>query len=191
VVELGDECGERVDPGADLRDLRGVERVERLGEHRAAPAARGVGACLRGRAQAEPADAPVVRVRRADDEPERDEPGDDRRDRVGGQPQVAGDLGDRAPRVPADQQDQLSEQECTSSQPGSLCVPNEILANGPFPACTANSVILGNYTGVCLSDCLDFGIQGVALAKGSCSSGFTCAPCEQFGQPTGAPGCPP
>jgi hypothetical protein len=92
--------------------------------------------------------------------------------------------------IPADQQGQLSAKECDQAQPGSLCVPNEILANGPFPTCTANSIILGNYTGVCLSDCLDFGIQGVALAKGSCSSGFTCAPCEQFGQPTGAPGCP-
>lgn len=92
--------------------------------------------------------------------------------------------------IPADQQDQLSEQECEAAQPGSLCVPNEILADGPFPTCTASSFLLGNYSGVCLSDCLDFGIQGLALARGSCAQGFTCAPCVQNGQPTGAPGCP-
>jgi hypothetical protein len=96
-----------------------------------------------------------------------------------------------ATAIPDDQEDQLSEQECEDSSPGSLCVPNEIIANGPFPACSANSFILGNYTGVCLSDCLDFGFQGIALARGNCQSGFKCAPCEQNGQPTGAPGCPP
>jgi len=92
--------------------------------------------------------------------------------------------------IPADQQDQLSEQECKNDQPGSLCVPDEILNDGPFPACSGNN-ILGNYTGVCLSSCLDFGIQGIVLDRGTCSSGFKCAPCTSFGQPTGAPGCPP
>lgn len=70
-------------------------------------------------------------------------------------------------------------------------MPTEILNDGPFPACTASSLILGGYTGVCLSDCLDFGIQGIALAKGSCAANFKCVPCTQGGQPTGAPGCPP
>ncbi len=96
-----------------------------------------------------------------------------------------------ATSIPDDQEDQLSEQECQDTAAGSLCVPNEIIANGPFPTCSANSFLLGNYTGVCLSDCLDFGIQGIALAKGNCQSNFKCAPCEQNGQPTGAPGCPP
>jgi len=96
-----------------------------------------------------------------------------------------------ATSIPDDQEDQLSEQECADTSAGSLCVPNEIIANGPFPTCSANSFLLGNYTGVCLSTCLDFGIQGVALAKGNCQSGFKCAPCTQNGQPTGAPGCPP
>lgn len=96
-----------------------------------------------------------------------------------------------AATIPDDQEGQLDEQECRDSAPGSLCVPNEIIANGPFPACSARSFILGDYTGVCLSNCLDFGIQGLALARGSCDSGFKCAPCEQDGQPTGAPGCPP
>jgi len=96
-----------------------------------------------------------------------------------------------ASSIPDAQEEQLSEQECEDDAPGALCVPNEIIANGPFPACEADSFILGDYTGVCLSTCLDFGIQGIALAKGNCQSGFKCAPCEQNGQPTGAPGCPP
>ena len=94
--------------------------------------------------------------------------------------------------VPADQQDQLEQDSCEDLQEDAfLCVPVEILADGPFPTCSADSFILGDYTGVCLSDCLDFGIQGLALARGSCGSGFKCAPCERDGAPTGAPGCPP
>jgi len=93
--------------------------------------------------------------------------------------------------IPDDQEGNLSEQECADAQPGSLCVPNEIITNGPFPTCNASAFPIGNYTGVCLSDCLDFGIQGLVIARGSCDSGFKCAPCETFGQPTGAPGCPP
>ncbi len=93
-----------------------------------------------------------------------------------------------ASAIPDDQEDQLSQDDCTDAE---LCVPTQILNDGPFPACTANSFILGNYSGVCLSDCLDFGIQGVALARGTCASHDKCAPCTQNGQPTGAPGCPP
>ncbi len=93
-----------------------------------------------------------------------------------------------ASAIPDAQEDQLDRDSCTSAE---LCVPTEILNDGPFPACTANSLILGSYTGVCLSDCLDFGIQGLALARGSCANDFKCAPCMQNGQPTGAPGCPP
>jgi hypothetical protein len=92
-----------------------------------------------------------------------------------------------ATSVPDDQEGNLSQQECDD---GALCVPDQILANGPFTTCSAHSFLLGDYTGVCLSSCLDFGIQGAALARGNCDSDFTCAPCEQFGQPTGAPGCP-
>lgn len=93
--------------------------------------------------------------------------------------------------IPADQQDQLDEQECEDDAPGSLCVPTEIIANGPFPTCAADSFILGDYTGVCLSDCLDFGLQGLALERGSCNNDYTCAPCILNSAPTGAPGCPP
>ena len=93
-----------------------------------------------------------------------------------------------ASAVPDDQEDQLEQDTCGDAD---VCVPNEILNDGPFPTCNANSLILGNYTGVCLSDCLDFGIQGIALARGNCQANFKCAPCTQNGQPTGAPGCPP
>ncbi len=94
-----------------------------------------------------------------------------------------------ASSIPDDQESQLSDQECKTEQPGSLCVPDEIINNGPFPTCNASG-LLGDYSGVCLSDCLDFGFLGLGLSQGSCSNGFTCAPCTQFGQPTGAPGCP-
>jgi hypothetical protein len=94
--------------------------------------------------------------------------------------------------VPPDQTDQLDEQECEDLAEGAYyCVPTEIILDGPFPTCEASSFLLGDYTGVCLSDCLDFGLQGLALARGTCDSDYKCAPCEQGGEPTGAPGCPP
>jgi hypothetical protein len=89
--------------------------------------------------------------------------------------------------IPDDQEDNLSQDSCADTN---LCVPDQILLDQAIPTCTANSFILGNYSGVCLSDCFDFGIQGIALARGTCASSFKCAPCEQNGQPTGAPGCP-
>jgi hypothetical protein len=90
--------------------------------------------------------------------------------------------------IPDAQEDNLDDDSCAT---GNLCVPDQILLNQTIPTCTANSLILGNYTGVCLSDCFSFGIQGLALSRGSCASNFKCAPCTQNGQPTGAPGCPP
>jgi hypothetical protein len=95
--------------------------------------------------------------------------------------------------IPEDQQGQLGEEECEDlTAEADLCVPNEILAGGPFPACAASGFLSGDYTGVCLSDCLSFGIQGLALAQGNCSDDYTCAPCISplSGEPTGAPGCP-
>jgi hypothetical protein len=89
--------------------------------------------------------------------------------------------------IPDAQEDNLEEDSCTE---GNLCVPDQILTNQTIATCTANSFILGNYTGVCLSDCFSFGIQGLALSRGSCASNYKCAPCTQNGEPTGAPGCP-
>jgi hypothetical protein len=90
--------------------------------------------------------------------------------------------------IPDEQEDNLDDDSCND---GNLCVPDQILLNQTIPTCTASSIILGDYTGVCLSDCFSFGIQGLALSRGSCASNYKCAPCTQNGQPTGAPGCPP
>jgi hypothetical protein len=106
---------------------------------------------------------------------------------------------DRARCVPRElvddqQAENLEEQECEDlAEDAYYCVPNELLLGETPPSCTANSWLIGSYSGVCLSDCLDFGIQGIALAGGSCDDGFKCAPCVDptSGQPTGAPGCPP
>jgi hypothetical protein len=89
--------------------------------------------------------------------------------------------------IPDDQEDNLDQDSCADTN---LCVPDQILLGQTIPTCTASSLLLGSYSGVCLSDCFSFGIQGLALARGSCQSGFKCAPCVQNGQPTGAPGCP-
>lgn len=89
--------------------------------------------------------------------------------------------------IPDEQEGNLDQDSCAAQN---LCVPDQILLDQPIPTCTANSFILGNYSGVCLSDCFSFGIQGIALARGTCASNYTCAPCTQNGQPTGAPGCP-
>jgi hypothetical protein len=96
-----------------------------------------------------------------------------------------------ATSIPDDQEGNLDDGDDACVEDVELCVPDQILNNGPFTTCTANSFILGNYTGVCLSDCLEFGLQGIALARGSCMNDHKCAPCTQNGQPTGAPGCPP
>lgn len=74
-----------------------------------------------------------------------------------------------------------------------LCVPTENLQPDFKPkACSAFNLLAGNYTGVCLSDCLSFGIQGLAISRGDCDSDHKCAPCTNplTGKPTGAPGCP-
>ncbi len=94
--------------------------------------------------------------------------------------------------IPSSEQSNLSQDSCATG--AGLCVPSEMLSLSTFkPAtCTATGFLVGNYTGVCLSDCLSFGIQGIALAQGTCSDEHTCAPCKNplSGQPTGAPGCP-
>jgi hypothetical protein len=94
--------------------------------------------------------------------------------------------------IPQALQSNLDEDVCVEN--AELCVPKEHLnpAYKP-PACTANSLLIGSYSGVCLSDCLKLGIQGLALARGSCQRDYKCAPCVNplTGQPSGAPGCPP
>ena len=93
--------------------------------------------------------------------------------------------------IPQSLQKNLSNDSCNNN--GDLCVPTENLsASFTPPACTASNLLSGNYSGVCLSDCLDFGIQGLAISRGTCDDLHKCAPCKNplTGQPTGAPGCP-
>lgn len=96
--------------------------------------------------------------------------------------------------VPASQQGNLDDDDGTCAEGSELCVPNEMLQpNFKGPACTGSSLLTGDYTGVCLSDCLHFGfIQSLGISRGSCTKGFKCAPCTNplTGQATGAPGCP-
>ena len=93
--------------------------------------------------------------------------------------------------IPSDEQKNLGTDDCVKDQ--QLCVPSEMLqpAFKP-PACSAHNLLVGDYTGVCLSDCLKFGIQGLAISQGTCDDTHECAPCTNplTGQPTGAPGCP-
>lgn len=96
--------------------------------------------------------------------------------------------------VDAQQAENLDERDCEDIENDAYyCVPDELLLGQTPPTCSASSWLIGSYTGVCLSDCLDFGIQGIALAGGTCADGFKCAPCidPTSGNPTGAPGCPP
>jgi hypothetical protein len=93
--------------------------------------------------------------------------------------------------VPASSQDKLDDEGCV--QGAELCAPKENLDPTFKPqTCTANNFFAGPYSGVCVSDCIDFSfIEAIGTSKGNCQDHFTCVPCERDGQPTGAPGCPP
>ena len=95
--------------------------------------------------------------------------------------------------VPTTEQSNLDDDNGTCQKGAELCVPNEMLQpNFKGPACTGSTFLTGSYDGVCLSDCLSFSfIQSLGISRGSCTSGFKCAPCTNplTGQPTGAPGC--
>jgi hypothetical protein len=92
--------------------------------------------------------------------------------------------------IPAALTSNLQADSCAND---SLCAPTENLSPAFVPpACSASTLISGSYTGVCLSDCLDFGFgSDLALDRGNCQSLHTCVPCKRDGKPTGAPGCPP
>jgi hypothetical protein len=90
-----------------------------------------------------------------------------------------------ATTIPAAAGAVLEQAECAAA---SLCIPDQLLAGGPFPSCEASG-LFGDYTGVCLSDCIDLGIEEVALDRGTCAADFLCVPCLDDGEPTGAPGC--
>ena len=84
----------------------------------------------------------------------------------------------------------LATKECKQGQ--EVCVPSETLApNYVPPACKASGLI-GDYDGVCISDCVPLDFLGdISTDQGNCAKGFFCAPCTNplTGAPTGAPGC--
>jgi hypothetical protein len=92
--------------------------------------------------------------------------------------------------IPAALTSRLQSDACSAD---ALCVPTENLPTSYVPLkCSAFTLLAGNYTGVCLSDCLDFGDGSeLFLDRGNCQSLHTCVPCVKDGKPTGAPGCPP
>ena len=94
------------------------------------------------------------------------------------------------PAIPSKLTPNLRPDTCDDT---ALCVPTENLPASFAPAaCSATAFLSGNYTGVCLSDCLDFGAGSeLALDRGNCQSLHTCVPCKRDGKSTGAPGCPP
>ena len=100
-----------------------------------------------------------------------------------------GGVGKCVPRadIPSNMTSTLQEDGCGAS----LCVPTENLTTGFVPPrCSASGIFSGDYTGVCLSDCLDFGFASeLSLDRGNCSGGHTCVPCFDDDGPTGAPGC--
>lgn len=89
--------------------------------------------------------------------------------------------------IPSNMSSSLEQHECGNA----LCVPTENVTPGFVPPrCQASGFFSGNYTGVCLSDCLDFGFASeLSLDRGNCLGGHTCVPCFDDGKPTGAPGC--
>ncbi|MDB4940846.1 MAG: Tryptophan synthase alpha chain [Labilithrix sp.] len=91
--------------------------------------------------------------------------------------------------IPASMQSVLEGHGCQNA----LCVPTENLTAGFTPqACIGDPTFGSKYSGVCLSDCLDFGFASeLVLDRGNCPKDHTCAPCQQDGKSTGAPGCPP
>ncbi len=95
-----------------------------------------------------------------------------------------------ASMVPSSEASQLGTDTCNS---GNLCAPTENLLPTFHPqTCTAFALVyFGNYSGVCLSDCLQFsGIQGLVIKQGDCDGIHQCVPCyTPGGQPSGAPGC--
>lgn len=94
--------------------------------------------------------------------------------------------------VPAERQSKLDDEDENCAQGVELCAPNENLdPSFQAPPCTADNFFQGQYSGVCISDCIKLSfIENLGTSRGNCQKGFTCAPCERNGQPTGAPGCP-
>lgn len=95
--------------------------------------------------------------------------------------------------LPADQQssDSLEKLDCKGAT--DRCVPTVFVNDPSFtpPSCTGRFPLLGKYTGVCLSECLDMGMFEDVLDQANCGENQKCAPCNDplTDEPTGAPGC--
>lgn len=93
--------------------------------------------------------------------------------------------------LPAAAASGLEQKECPAAN---SCIPAEEMAAGfVHPKCTGSS-LLGQYDGVCISNCVkkDF-LTNLGTARGSCSAESFCAPCKNplTGAATGAPNCGP
>jgi len=86
--------------------------------------------------------------------------------------------------LPEDAKGSLAQESCPDQ--GMACVPNEMLdPNFTGTPCAPDLLLqlAGIDDGACLPDCVD-AVKGIG--KGSCPSGYKCAPCDVFGEPTGA-----
>ena len=86
--------------------------------------------------------------------------------------------------VPAESVSSLAQDSCADSN--MACVPNEMLDPTFTGTPCAPDILLqlaGIDDGACLPDCVD-AVKGIG--RGSCPSGYKCAPCDVFGEPTGA-----
>ena len=91
--------------------------------------------------------------------------------------------------VPDDLESSLGE--CNGDGEGLLCVPDEMQApDYAGSSCQGNSLILGQYGGVCLPKCLKIFLE-ISFDKTPCPDEYMCVPCDDplTGGSTGAPGC--
>ncbi len=93
--------------------------------------------------------------------------------------------------IPPNQDKDYLDDEACGEGSGVFCVPAEMVPTTFVPTKCQGSGLFGSYGGVCLSNCLDFGIEALALSRGTCDSIHTCVPCIDplSGGPSGAPGC--
>lgn len=97
--------------------------------------------------------------------------------------------------VPSNMSKNLGDDDGKCQKDVEVCVPNEFVTTPGYKGspCNGSTFLFGGYTGVCLSDCLEFGFfQSLGISRGSCPSSNKCVPCTNplDGSPTGAPGCP-
>jgi hypothetical protein len=83
--------------------------------------------------------------------------------------------------------------KCKGEAAGNLCVPDAMQSlDYEGESCQGNSLILGQYEGVCLPQCLKIFLK-ISFDKSPCAAGHMCVPCADplTGGTTDAPGCQP